>query len=82
MKTMSASAIDSVTLVEKVRFGVLLGMLIVPRPGRSIIAAFVPSRAILTILGRPFSWIGRWDELHAATFSWLKSTTLTIICGL
>jgi fluoride ion exporter CrcB/FEX len=69
MKTMSASEIDSVTLVENVRLGALLGMLTVPRPGKSIIAALVPSRAILTILGRPFSWIGRWDELHAAHFS-------------
>ena len=69
MNTISASAIDCDTLVENVRFGVLLGMLTVPRPGRSMVEELVPSRAILTIFGRPGSWMGRWAEFHVATLS-------------
>jgi hypothetical protein len=79
MNTISASAIDSVTLIEKVRLGVLWRILTVPRPGKSTVEELVPSRAILTIFGRPDSWIGRWAEFHVATLSWFRSTTLTMI---
>lgn len=84
MKTMSASAIQAVTLHEKNRLGFLAGKWIVvdSSPGRVTAAVFVPSRAARTILGRPVSWIGRWLEFHAAIRSVFKSTTLTVMSGL